>query len=313
MQSYRSQTVFGTKATTLLRQIQEGATESKESVAVVLRRAQILAARLDHGPLKDWVGWELNGYPDLESLPDYRVIPTVQVLGDFSGPLGAGMKNAPIAPASIPEEAHEVLFSHAFFDPIAELESLAQTEGTLQAPWPTNLVAAYGGHMYQGYVCMSANKQLTPHGIAGVIDQVRNRLLAFALEIEAEAPDAGEAEPGEQPVPEEKVSQIVNTTIYGGQNTVAAGSTDVAQQPVQVQINNWGDIEVELGKLGVPDAELRELQQALASDGAQAIGPETQGWLGRLAGKVGSGSVVLAEGVTVEVVAEALARALGVG
>lgn len=66
----------------------------------MLRKAQILATRLDHQPLKDWIRWEVDGYPDDAELPEYQRLGRVQVLGDFGGPFGSGYKNAPIAEAS---------------------------------------------------------------------------------------------------------------------------------------------------------------------------------------------------------------------
>ena len=44
---------------TLLREIQN---DADTSVAVVLRKCKILAARLRHEPFKVWVENELNGY-----------------------------------------------------------------------------------------------------------------------------------------------------------------------------------------------------------------------------------------------------------
>ncbi len=102
----------------------------------------------------------------------------------------------------------------------------------------------------------------------------------------------------------------MNTTIYGGQNTLAAGSSDFVQKPTQVQISNWDAVESALSELGVPDAERLELRAALEEDEG-SIGDATNSSLGRLAGKLGAGSLALAEGVTVEVVAEGFVKLVG--
>lgn len=49
-----------------------------------------------------------------------------------------------------------------------------------------------------------------------IIETVRNKLLEFVLQIEAENPNAGEASPGEVPVQKERVTQIFHTYISGG-------------------------------------------------------------------------------------------------
>jgi hypothetical protein len=46
---------------TLLRDIQDAATGTDVPVATLLRKAQILAARLDHAPLREWASQELDG------------------------------------------------------------------------------------------------------------------------------------------------------------------------------------------------------------------------------------------------------------
>lgn len=298
---------------TLLRDIQDAATDASTPLSVVLRKTKVLAARLDHQPLKDWVGWELDGYPNLDVLPAYRQLRNVQVLGDFSGAFGSGLKNAPIPPMSVPEELREFLFNHNFVESAGGLEPLASHD-TLYIPWPADAVAFLSQGIYQNMVCLTAQKVFSGAVVVGILEAVRNKVLAFALEIEAADPDAGEAEPGQAMVPEERVTHIINTTIYGGQNNVAAGNRDVQQSASQVRLD-WDALESELRELGLGAVELDDLQASLQQDAGHAapgtLGPATEGWLGRLATRVGAGSLALASGVTVDVVAHAISKALG--
>jgi len=226
---------------TLLREIQEAAAGSEVSVIELLRKAQILAARLDHQPLKDWIRWEMDGYPKDAELPEYRRLGRVQVLGDFGGAFGSGLRNALIAEVSFGGDENkwlrETWFRHDFYDGVPSLESLVEAESeSFRVPWPADLVAVYGHQMYEGMACLAA-WQVIPRGVVvHLLNAVRSKLLAFALEIEVEAPDAGEAAPGEHPVSEERVTQIFTTNIYGDQATVAAGNRDVVQRPVNVQL-----------------------------------------------------------------------------
>ena len=307
---------------TLLREIQDAAAGSKVPVTELLRKAQILAARLDHQPLKDWIRWELDGYPDEDSLPEYRRLGRVMVKGHFQGAFGSGLQNAQIAEASFSGEdewVRENWFRHDFYEGVASLEAILESsDQTFQVPWPADLLALYGRQMYEGMVCMQAMKVISRGSIVHVLDAVRNKLLAFSLEIEREAPDAGEAAPGEHPVPEEKLTQIFNTNIYGGQATVAAGNRDVVQRPIQTQLQiNWNELEAELHGLGLGTDETAELRSALESDAAITppgqLGPATQGWLGKITQKVAAGSLTLASGVTTDMVAALVLKALGVG
>jgi AbiTii len=243
----------------------------------------------------------------------------VQVLGHFQGGFGSGMENAPIAELSLPEYTRDTLFTHNFYEGVAELESLvASGEPVLQVRWPSDVVAMFAQQMYEGMVCRVAWKVISRGAVIAVLDAVRNKVLAFSLEIEQEAPDAGEAAPGEHPVPQEKVTQIFHTQIYGGQSTVAVGSRDVVQRPVQVQLQvQWEELEAELHGLGLGAEETTELKTALESDAAVVapgeLGPATQGWLGKITQKVGDGSLALASGVTTDMIAALVLKALGAG
>lgn len=46
----------------------------KESITSILRKAKVLATKLGLQEFSKWIGFELEGYPDKESLPKYRII-----------------------------------------------------------------------------------------------------------------------------------------------------------------------------------------------------------------------------------------------
>lgn len=223
---------------TLLREIQDAAIDSKVELAVLLRKCKVLAARLGNREFKQWVDNELNGYDDIESLPDYRVL-KVNSKGHFSGPFQSGLRNADIPLLCIPEELRKNI-SHSYLtQPIASIEALVKNckDGILSEPWNPDLVAYVGLNIYEGMNCLQAWKVIPVSAIIAVLDTVRNRILNFVLEIEAEAPDAGEAPINSKPLLQEKVQQIFNTYITGNVQNFATGSTNVKQEAVSNKIN----------------------------------------------------------------------------
>lgn len=217
----------------LLREIQEAAIDSSTDLAVLLRKCKVLAARLGSPELKEWVDNELNGYSDIESLPDYRIL-RVNSKGHFSGYFQSGLRNADIPLSCIPEKYHETL-SHSYISqPVASMESLIRdsTSGSLQEAWNPDLVAYVGKDIYEGMNCMQAWKVIPTSAIVAALDAVRNRILNFVLEIEVESPEAGEAQVNSNPLPEERVHQIFNTYISGNVQNVATGSTNVKQKVI---------------------------------------------------------------------------------
>ena len=214
----------------LLRDIQNSAIDSSVPLTSLLRKCKILAVRLGNAEFKSWIDAELNGYPSKDAVPQYRVM-TVNSKGHFSGPAGSGLRHADIPLACIPEEFRQDLRKAHLGQAIAGLESLVEDSkgGTAQEPWIPDLVALVGQEIYQDMICVQAWKVIPISGVVAALDSVRTRVLNFALEIETEAPDAGEAPGRATPVPQDKIIHIFNTHIVGNVGNVAAGGVNANQ------------------------------------------------------------------------------------
>lgn len=93
----------------LLRDIQEAITNPSFRLADILRKAKVLAFRLDHQEFKYWVNRELNGYKPNDNIPEYRILREVDSYGSFIGIPGCLAKNIPIPSLSLPEEYRELM------------------------------------------------------------------------------------------------------------------------------------------------------------------------------------------------------------
>ena len=248
----------------LLRQIQDATIAADEPLAAVLRRAKVLAARLDSPLLRGWVDHELNGYPDGATLPPYRAQRPVAVLGDFDG-LRFRTSNAPIPRLAVPERYHDgPLFHFAFWEPVAVYEELLRIQpGDLADPWPPEVVAILQPQVFQGMTCVRAWRVVSRGDVIAVIDGVRNRLLDLVLELEREAPEAGEVPAGELGLSGERVSGIIHMTIYGGTTSVSDGSIHV-QGTVGNLVGGQGN-QVRQGDVRISQqaADLHALLEAL--------------------------------------------------
>jgi hypothetical protein len=201
------------------------------------------------------------------------------------------------------------LFSADNRQGIAAVEDLLRSdEGAFTSPWPANAVVRYADRVYEGMGMMHAWRVIPRGAVVGIVDGVRNRLLSFALELEQVAPEAGESDASVPNLAPSQMTQIFHNTIYGGQAVISGHSVDRTTLSA-IAPPAWSGLRETLATMGVPDEELAELLEAIKRD--DGLGEETQGWLGRLAGKVGTGAVTLATGVTTEVVALEIAKALG--
>src|SRR6266850_8013566 len=97
----------------LLKEIQNAAIEGTSDLESLLRKCRVLATRLKHEELKNWVLFELDGYPKDVPLPDYRKCHGM-CYGNFVGAFGRGVQNCPVQETDIPEKLRD-LMSHKHF------------------------------------------------------------------------------------------------------------------------------------------------------------------------------------------------------
>ncbi|ERH27364.1 hypothetical protein HMPREF9065_01421 [Aggregatibacter sp. oral taxon 458 str. W10330] len=227
----------------LLRDIQDLASSSSKDIelSTLLRKCKILATRLNHPGFKSWVENELNGYNDVSSLPSYRVLKVISK-GHFSTWGNSILTNIQIH-THVMKEKHEKYVKKAhIMQGIGSLENLLSKEGSIfQSPWDSKLLAIYASDFYNDMICIKAWQVISSSDIAGIIDTVKTKILDFALEIEAENPNAGDIEMNSNPIDQNKITQIFNTTINGNVQNVATGSSDVNQNS---QINNTAKEEL---------------------------------------------------------------------
>ena len=173
-------------------------------------------------------------------------------------------------------------------------------EGAVRLEWPGNLVARYQTKFFKGWVLNRAWQEIPMPGMAALVDNVRNRLLEFALELQGEI---GNTEAPLEGIAPESVENAVTTIIYGGQNVIASNIADDVKQIGQFNVVQ-GDFESlahVLKEVGVSADELGALEQAIAedkeADEEKGFGDRTSEWLGKALTYVGKGGGQVVGGV----------------
>ena len=110
----------------LLHDIQAAVIQENTDLGPILLKLRLLAARLGSQPLAEWVKHESEGYPKEVAIPDYRTL-SVSYIGNFSGPFGSGVQNAPISPYLIQKFAGEHWVRYDMRESIAAVDDLLTT------------------------------------------------------------------------------------------------------------------------------------------------------------------------------------------
>jgi hypothetical protein len=296
----------------LIHDIQAASIAQESDIPTLLRMCKLLAARISHQEFAEWVDRELNGYPSIKDLPDYRVV-RVDSYGSFIGSFSRADK-LQIPVSVLPKELQEQYQNAYMGSSISAYTALLSGEksGSVQEQWPVALAVHNASTLTRDMQCVSAWKEIPIGAIVRLMDSVKTRVLGFAIDLEREAPNAGELPIGSQPpLSREKMTQIFNTNIAGNVGNVANASSGFSQSSlVAVEPGNWQSLQARLVELGLTaedtDGLKVDLERALAT-GSQEERTKTAGtWIGRLAGKAAVG----AAGVGIEVAATGIAKAI---
>lgn len=249
----------------LLREIEGDLSVAGGDVTTVLRKARILAARLNNKGFDEWVHSELNGYAKEKTvLPSYRILNVHAKAHLVFG--YQQWREAPIMVSLIPERFRHWATTAYLFDSISQYASLVDSsdkDAILRSDWPQEVAVKYGGSGYVRAQCLGAGQEITKASLVAVVETVRNKLLDFVLEIEAENPDAGEALPHSQPVPPEKVQQLVNN-YFGPVGNIAQHAQDFTQSAeIGIQVQDLNRLVTDLSE-HLSELNLEKRQRLMA-------------------------------------------------
>lgn len=221
---------------TLLSEIIDGIDDL--AMPALLRKAKILASRVNSDDLRAWANRELNGYRNLDDLPEYRGPFSAAVRGHFVSLYGTAKLPLAAVDFVVGEEARP-LFEVNFLQPIAEIVAVTVGQEDPSIPWPPVAIDFMRRLMKEGKVrqfsgaeLVLADRLVTRAQMQGVVDTVRTRLLDLALAFEALDPEVGN--PGIDPPPAGQVTEVVINNIYSSTVNIAQSSQDVTQNALVV-------------------------------------------------------------------------------
>lgn len=214
--------------------------DSSGSLSDAMRRAMVLSTALKSEPFTAWVRRELNGYSEDDDLPSYREFSSEPV-GNFAGSFGSSIRNQPIHSAAF-EPEHRDLFTSielrngvGFYDK----ELLAHSPTIiLQKPIPQDFVVYYRDRIIRGYTWMEGWQPIPLSAFRNLVEEVRNRLLSFCLEIKSADSSQGLRNGDVQPLPQSQIANIFYTTINTSSSNVSVGGTNVSQSLSTIQVGS---------------------------------------------------------------------------
>jgi AbiTii len=253
----------------LVEKFQKDALDSTKSVTDILRTAKVVSAKLGLNDIEEWIAAELNGYPDLESTPDYRRAGGVlQAQNPYYGWMTVGSGS---------------LDRMSFKHPIPQIEEFSKQETICFEPEPyAPLAGAYA----------SVPQRVAFSGIVfkGMLDVVRDRLLEWSLELEKRRIT------GDNMSFDEHEKQAAHSQVFHIQHVtgIVGNVTDS-----NVNVYDFGSINQQLKQWNVPQSERNDLENII--DALKSSRPEEKpsliekgkAWIVRNSELIGAGASII--------------------
>ena len=199
---------------------------------------------------------------------------------------------------------------------IAASAAQAPNDDILRILWPPEVVLLAREHvpMSDGSMLVEAWKPFPKSQFIGILDQIRNRLLDFLLELQQINPEVLESEDAIRAVSSDKVQNIFQTIIYGGQNIVATGTEFTQKATQNVAAGDTQSLIDHLRSIGLDNDSLAELETAIGQDGdrqQKKLGKNVKSWIGKMIAKVMDGTWKVTLATAQVLLKEALFRYYG--
>ena len=273
----------------ILVEIQNDLVNDSAALTNTLRKSKILAARLNFPEFREWVDAELGGYSDTEQLPQYRRFPATS-RGTYMGPFGRSLRGQIVPTYGLTGTVKDFAENLLVHDGVGELEDMLNSgTETFQILWPHEYVAlSQEATRFNDETFLFSAYKVIPRGLlAGVLENIKNKLLDFALALGEHQVDG--SNPLDQSTQAE-ARNIFHVTIYGDHNTVATGE-NVQQTTSQVQQGDVTSLLDYFRQIGVSEADLGDLETAAASEPtatSEEFGPAIRAWIGKMALRAGT-------------------------
>ena len=283
-------------------------TQHDVDLTSTLRKAKALTSNLHSPELDEWLDWELYGYTDPQEVPEYRRLPTANY-GNFAGPNEGTAEGLLIPTEDLPQQVKVFAENLVMLDGVGALQAHGAKED--ERSWPPELVmAAQEATALKGGLFLIKAYQPIPASVyPGILEQVRNRLFDFLLDLQ------NNNRASEEGNGSEAVGRLVNYHIYGGHNVIATGE-QVNQQVSIVRKDDAASLLEYLREQGVGEEDLQDLRDAVSSE-PEALpggnyGSRVGAWLGNMLAKASTGAWEVGLQTGSKMLTEALNRYYGI-
>ncbi|MEB9549022.1 hypothetical protein P4J60_02045 [Bacillus cereus] len=157
----------------IVHELQREAQKSNNDISALLRKAYVVARKLNIVEFKEWIDNEIHGYKDYDSVPEYRrVHGEFKAFNPYRGWIPIIEMNSNVA---------SKLSNKKLMEPISELQASLNNSGKLAVKYGNEIRPHLGNlSSYEGEFATFFSKTQ----VERVIDSIRNIVLDWSLNLE---------------------------------------------------------------------------------------------------------------------------------
>lgn len=238
----------------------------KISLNQALTRAKLIAYKIDNEEFISWISKELNGYDDLDTVPEYREF-YCEMFAKVQNPY-SGSKNVAIDLTEIDERIDGNLYNYVHMAGILNIEQ--------------NIIDAKDANEQYGYIyfpieivrdvrriferedIIAVRRRIVFGRLHNILNMTKQKLLDTLLELNKAFPNLEDEYMNDDK--KDTASQII-TNIYGNN---ASSNVGVGQNFTQGISNSYTEkveqVLNDLRQLGVPNEDINELESIINNE-----------------------------------------------
>jgi len=288
-------------------QLQELALSKECSATDLLRKALLVATKLNLEEFKLWATHELSGYPDA-NVPEYRQVRCeLRLKNPQRGlvPIVFEVQEAADYFCNVPLQASIGSISEA----LSDRSSGGALTIPLSATEQSFFLKSQKEELGLTFGAMPAIRIIGRSQVAHIVDSVYNTALAWALRLENEGILGSELTFTDSEREKAAISHIRIENFQGILGNVTQSRVN-QELLLNVTRGDLASLKEYLPKLGVTTGEITELETALTVDPAptsrQTLGPKTRDWLGKVMLRLAAGAADVGIHASGDLVAHAI-------
>ncbi|AAN57309.1 hypothetical protein HRJ35_00625 [Shewanella oneidensis MR-1] len=299
----------------LIEEIVDLLSSNEPNLTTALMKTKVLLHRLGEKELLEWVDGELKGYPNVDNLPDYRIL-RVTVIGNSSNM--AYRYTRQILPTmhldkKIKNKLETTYLTHS----IAVIEKYSRNDEDLQITIAPEYYRFLSKGLGNGYEIESAWGQHSAGAMTQILTEVQSRLLDFVLELSEKFPEELQTSEMKIRSKEVGVSDLFNNAVFGDNVTIVVGDSNKQKITNSIIKNDFESLRQTLRENGVAEDDIAGLNTAIQADeGAKELangnfGSNVSGWIGNMVSKAASTAWDINIGVAGSLLATAISKFYG--